>query len=74
LSTVRQPKQSMGLAAMELLHAILQGLNPDSRRLPTSVIARASTGPAPADSALLAYRSAAPMTPSPDPNPPLPDP
>jgi DNA-binding LacI/PurR family transcriptional regulator len=43
LTTVRQPKHSMGLAAMEMLQALIKGEQPESRRLATSLLIREST-------------------------------
>lgn len=47
LTTVRQPKHSMGLAAMDMLEALIKGQQPESRRLPTRLLIRGSTGTAP---------------------------
>ena len=47
LSTVRQPIQLMGSAAVELLIALMDGRTPESThvRLPTSLVLRSSTAP-----------------------------
>jgi DNA-binding LacI/PurR family transcriptional regulator len=44
LTTVRQPKFRLGAAAIELLRKLLRREPAESRRLPTDVIIRASTG------------------------------
>jgi len=49
LTTVRQPKYSMGTAAMEMLEALWRGERPDSRRLPPALLIRRSTARPPAD-------------------------
>ena len=46
LTTVRQPKLRLGVAAMETMQKLLRGEHPESRRLPAEVVLRASTGPA----------------------------
>ena len=48
LTTVRQPKFRLGLAAMELMQQILQGRRAESKRLPAELLVRASSGIAPA--------------------------
>jgi LacI family transcriptional regulator len=45
LTTVRQPKLRLGLAAMEMMQQLLRGEPPETRRLPSEIILRASTGP-----------------------------
>lgn len=45
LTTVRQPKLRLGVAAMDLMQKLLAGEKPESRRLPAEIILRASTGP-----------------------------
>ncbi len=45
LTTVRQPKLRLGLAAMEMMQQLLRGEKPEARRLPCEIILRASTGP-----------------------------
>jgi LacI family transcriptional regulator len=49
LTTVRQPIQQMGAAAVTMLVALLDGQTPGSThvRLPTTLVVRGSTGPAP---------------------------
>jgi DNA-binding LacI/PurR family transcriptional regulator len=43
LTTVRQPKQRLGAAAMDIMQKLLRGEQPESKRLPASLIVRAST-------------------------------
>lgn len=64
LTTVRQPKQRMGIVAMNLLQDLLRGRQPESQRLDAELLIRASTGPAPATSRLPSV--------SPNPNPSTP--
>jgi len=45
LTTVRQPKHRLGLAAMDLLLQLMRGEKPESKRLPAEIVIRASTGP-----------------------------
>jgi LacI family transcriptional regulator len=45
LSTVRQPKLRLGIAAMEAMQKLRRGEEPEPRRLPAEIILRASTGP-----------------------------
>lgn len=46
LTTIRQPKFRLGIAAMELMQALLRGEHPESRRLPAELIIRdSSTAP-----------------------------
>ncbi len=47
LTTVRQPKQSMGIAAMDMLDAIIRGEKPEPVRMPTSLLVRKSTATPP---------------------------
>lgn len=47
LTTVRQPKHRLGVAAMECMKQLLEGKSPDSRRLPAELVVRASSGPPP---------------------------
>jgi DNA-binding LacI/PurR family transcriptional regulator len=44
LTTVRQPKFTLAMAAMEAMQDLLKGQTPASRRLPTSLLVRQSTG------------------------------
>ena len=48
LTTVNQPKHRLGLAAMEALARLLKGQRPESKRLGTDLIVRASSGTPPA--------------------------
>jgi len=43
LTTVRQPKRRLGAAAMEIMHKLLRGERPESKRLTTALIVRSST-------------------------------
>jgi len=45
LTTVRQPKLRLGVAAVEMMQRILRGERPETRRLPAELIIRASTAP-----------------------------
>jgi LacI family transcriptional regulator len=45
LSTVHQPKFSVGIAAAEMMSRLLHGERPEPRRLPVELVLRASTGP-----------------------------
>ena len=45
LTTVRQPKLRLGVAAMEMMQKLLRGEQPQPRRLPAEIVVRASTGP-----------------------------
>lgn len=45
LTTVRQPKLTMGNAAMDLLHELIEGRHPGSIRLTADIEIRASTAP-----------------------------
>ena len=45
LTTVRQPKFRLGLAAMESMLGLLRGEAPTTKRLPAEVVSRASTAP-----------------------------
>jgi LacI family transcriptional regulator len=50
LTTVRQPKYRLGMAAMDTMVRLFRGGKPESKRLPAELIIRASTGaPAKAD-------------------------
>jgi LacI family transcriptional regulator len=52
LTTTRQPKFTLGMAAMDAMIALLGKERPSSRRLPASLLIRNSTGTAPARSVL----------------------
>lgn len=52
LTTVRQPKLRLGVAAVEMMQKVLRGERPETRRLPAELIIRASSAP-PRDSAAL---------------------
>src|ERR1044071_564746 len=52
LTTVRQPKFRLGVAAVESMQQILQGRQVESKRLPAELIIRASSGIAPATEVL----------------------
>jgi DNA-binding LacI/PurR family transcriptional regulator len=43
LTTVRQPKLRLGVAAMEMMVQLLRGERPQTRRLPAELLAREST-------------------------------
>jgi LacI family transcriptional regulator len=45
LTTVRQPKFTLGTAAVDTMVKLLAGDQPESRRLPAELILRASTAP-----------------------------
>jgi len=45
LTTVRQPKYQLGLAAVGMMQALLRGESVSSRLLPGTLVVRASTGP-----------------------------
>ncbi len=47
LTTVRQPKRRLGLAALDAMQKLLLGQRPGVQRLPTSLLVRASSGPPP---------------------------
>lgn len=51
LTTVRQPKMRLGLAAVEMMTQLLAHQPPKTKRLPAELLVRASTGPAPQTSA-----------------------
>jgi len=51
LTTVHFDPEALGAAAFELLHARLQGRRPANVVLPTRLVVRGSTGPAPGDAA-----------------------
>jgi DNA-binding LacI/PurR family transcriptional regulator len=48
LTTARQPKFRLGVAAVEAMQQLLAGQGPISKRLPAELVVRASTGTAPA--------------------------
>ena len=48
LTTIRQPKFRLGVAAVETMQQLLGGKRAESKRLPTELLARASSGIAPA--------------------------
>jgi LacI family transcriptional regulator, galactose operon repressor len=48
LTTTSQPKHRLGMAAMDALVQLLRGQRPEPRRLPVDLVARASSGTAPA--------------------------
>jgi LacI family transcriptional regulator len=52
LTTVNQPKHRLGLAAMDSMAQLLKGQRPESKRLNTELIVRASTGTPPATTPL----------------------
>jgi len=52
LTTTRQPKFTLGVAAMDAMVALLSGQHPNSRRINASLVVRKSTGTAPAKSVL----------------------
>jgi DNA-binding LacI/PurR family transcriptional regulator len=48
LTTLRQPKFRLGMAAMDAMEALLRGERTESKRLPAELVVRGSTGIAPA--------------------------
>jgi DNA-binding LacI/PurR family transcriptional regulator len=52
LTTSRQPKYRLGMAAVEAMQQLLKGNRPDSKRLAAELVIRASSGTAPAVSAI----------------------
>ena len=52
LTTVDQPKHRLGTAAVDSMLQLLCGQRPEPKRLPAQLIVRASSGTAPATSAL----------------------
>jgi len=52
LTTSRQPKYRLGAAAVEAMQQLLKGKRPDSKRLAAELVIRASSGTAPATSAI----------------------
>lgn len=61
LTTVRQPKLRMGMAAMDAMIRLLRGEKPDPVRLPAELVIRQSSGPVPNHA--LAPRNVQPATP-----------
>lgn len=47
LTTIRQPKLRLGLAAMESMGRLLRGERPETRRLRAEIVVRQSSGPPP---------------------------
>jgi len=47
LTTVREPKRRLGLAAIKIMQMLLRGEQPAARRLSSEIVLRASTGPPP---------------------------
>jgi DNA-binding LacI/PurR family transcriptional regulator len=45
LTTLRQPKFRLGVAAMESMQKLLKGERAEDKRLPAPLVIRASTGP-----------------------------
>lgn len=45
LTTIRQPKFRLGVAAMDLMSSLLRGERPSSKRLTADLVLRSSTGP-----------------------------
>jgi len=50
LTTVRQPKFRLGVAAMETMKKVMAGETPTPQRLPAEIVVRKSSGPPPARS------------------------
>ena len=48
MTTVRQPKLRLGLAAIDTMFKLIDGVRPEPKRLPGEIIVRASTGTPPA--------------------------
>jgi LacI family transcriptional regulator len=48
LTTAKQPKFRLGIAAVEVMQSLLKGQRPESRRLPAEIIQRTSSGIPPA--------------------------
>jgi DNA-binding LacI/PurR family transcriptional regulator len=59
LTSTRQPRYRLGLAAMEAMQQLLRGHRPESKRLPAELVPRQSTGTAPATSPLKRLKSLA---------------
>jgi LacI family transcriptional regulator len=51
LTTIRQPKLRLGVAAMESMLKLLRGERPEPKRLGAEIVIRQSTGPAPKNQA-----------------------
>jgi DNA-binding LacI/PurR family transcriptional regulator len=45
LTTVRQPKLRLGVAAIDMMQKVLRGERPETRRLPAEIIIRSSSAP-----------------------------
>ncbi|MCU0770612.1 MAG: LacI family transcriptional regulator [Verrucomicrobia bacterium] len=60
LTTARQPKFTLGMAAMDAMVALLNHQHPPSRRLPAELLVRQSTGTAPAQCVLSELGSSSP--------------
>jgi LacI family transcriptional regulator len=60
LTTARQPKFTLGMAAMDTMLALLNHQQPPSRRLPADLLVRQSTGTAPAKSVLAELAASSP--------------
>ena len=58
LTTVRQPKFRLGVAAVETMQQLLQGRRAESKRLPAELLVRASSGIAPATEPLARLNTA----------------
>jgi DNA-binding LacI/PurR family transcriptional regulator len=52
LTTTRQPKYRLGIAAVESMQVLLQGQKPEPKRIGADLLTRASTGAAPSASVL----------------------
>jgi DNA-binding LacI/PurR family transcriptional regulator len=48
LTTVRQPKFRLGVAAIETMKKVMAGETPTPQRLPAEIVVRKSSGPPPA--------------------------
>jgi DNA-binding LacI/PurR family transcriptional regulator len=57
LTTIDQPKHRLGTAAMDLMLQLLRGARPEPKRLAAQLVTRASSGTAPATSALERLKS-----------------
>jgi DNA-binding LacI/PurR family transcriptional regulator len=62
LTTTRQAKYRLGMAAMDSMQQLLQGNRPESKRLPAPVVTRQSTGTPPATVPLKRLKKAATET------------